>query len=302
MEASTGMDVGHLRDGPVVVGTDGSEPATRAVEWAADLAVRGNRTLRIVHAFTYTQGFYGGDLPANPEVYQAIHDEGRQLLDDVAARVAARAPELPIETEMPLQGSIPLLVEESERAAVLVVGTSGRGGFTGMLVGSTSVSLAVHAQCPVVVVRGDGDGLTGDGPVVVGVDGSGIAASAVGMAFREASLLGAPLVAVHAWADVEHDWGVPGMGEDSAREETEQVVLSEALAGWPERYPDVPVERVVVAGRPRQHLLERSRSARLLVVGSRGRGGFRGMMLGSTSQALIHHANCPVMVVRSSGR
>lgn len=252
------MEPEQLRDGPVVVGTDGSEAANRAVDWAADLAVRSNRPLRIVHAFTYVQGFYGGDLPASPEVYQAMEDEGRQFLEEARRRVAARAPELPVETDMPLQGSVPLLVEESERAGVVVVGTSGRGGFTGMLVGSTSVSLAAHAQCPIVVVRGAVDGLSGDGPVVVGVDGSGVSTAAVGMAFRAASVLGARLVAVHAWADVEYDWGFPEMAEGSTREQTEQVVLSEALAGWPERFPDVEVERVVVPGRPRQHLLERA--------------------------------------------
>lgn len=286
-----------LRDGPVVVGTDGSEGAVRAVDWAADMAVLSGRPLRIVHAFTYVQGFYGGDLPASPEVYQAMEDEGRQFLDRAREQVAARAPELRVETDMPLQGSVPMLVDESERASVLVVGTSGRGGFTGMLVGSTSVSLTAHAQCPVVVVR-SGNGMAREGPVVVGVDGSGVSTAAVTTAFHAASLLGAPLVAVHAWADVEYEWGVPEMAEGSSREQSEQVVLSAALAGMPERYPDVPVERVVVPGQPRRQLLERSRGARLLVAGSRGRGGFRGMLLGSTSQALIHHADCAVMIVR----
>ncbi|OLT48949.1 universal stress protein [Saccharomonospora sp. CUA-673] len=293
------MELESLRDGPVVVGTDGSESATQAVRWAADLAASGNRPLRIVHAFTYVQGFYGGDLPVSPDVYRAMEDEGRQFLVDAEQLARGRAPELDIETAMPLQGSVPMLVQESETAGVLVVGKSGRGGFAGMLVGSTSVSLAAHAQCPVVVVRGGtDDGISGSGPVVVGIDGSGVSVSAVGMAFREASVLGARLVAVHAWSDVEHDWNVPGGSADSAQAETEEVVLAEALAGWTERYPDVEVERVVVPGRPRQHLLERSRDARLLVVGTRGRGGFRGMLLGSTSQTVIHHAGCPVMVVR----
>ncbi|GAA1192370.1 universal stress protein [Prauserella alba] len=287
-----------LRDGPVVVGTDGSDGAARALDWAADMAARSNRSLRIVHAFTYVQGFYGGDLPASPEVYQAMEDEGRKFLDDARARVMARAPELAVDTDMPLQGAVPLLVDESEQASVVVVGTSGRGGFTGMMVGSTSVSLTAHARCPVVVVRGGGSGLATEGPVVVGVDGSGVSTDAVTTAFQAASLLGAPLVAVHAWADVEYDWGLPEMVEGSSREQSEQVVLSEALAGMPKWYPDVPVERIVVPGKPRRHLLERSQGARLLVAGSRGRGGFRGMLLGSTSQALIHHASCPVMIVR----
>ncbi|MBB3665643.1 nucleotide-binding universal stress UspA family protein [Prauserella sediminis] len=287
-----------LRDGPVVVGTDGSDGATRALDWAADMAVLSNRPLRIVHAFTYVQGFYGGDLPASPEVYQSMEDEGRKFLDEAVDHVTARAPELAVETDMPLQGSVPMLVDESERASVLVVGTSGRGGFTGMLVGSTSVSLTAHAQCPVVIVRGGGSGLATEGPVVVGVDGSGVSTAAVTAAFQTASLLGAPLTAVHAWADVEYEWGMPEMVESSSREQSEQIVLSEALAGMPERYPDVAVERVVVPGKPRQQLLERSQGARLLVAGSRGRGGFRGMLLGSTSQALLHHASCPVMIVR----
>lgn len=287
-----------LRDGPVVVGTDGSDGATRALDWAADMAAASHRPLRIVHAFTYVQGFYGGDLPASPEVYRAMEDEGRKFLEDARSRVTARAPGLVVETDMPLQGSVPMLVDESERASVLVVGTSGRGGFTGMLVGSTSVSLTAHAQCPVVVVRGTGTGMASEGPVVVGVDGSGVSTAAVSAAFQVASLLGAPLVAVHAWADVEYEWGLPEMAEGASQEQSEQVVLSEALAGMPEHHPDVRVERVVVPGKPRQQLLQRAQGARLLVAGSRGRGGFRGMLLGSTSQTLIHHAACPVMIVR----
>ncbi len=173
-----------------------------------------------------------------------------------------------------------------------------------MLAGSTAVGVAAHATSPVVVVR-TREGATvppDDGPVVVGVDGSPLSERAVTYAFEEASLRAAPLVALHAWTDVE-DEGLLGRARallSGAPSETEQGrLLAADLASRQEKYPDVAVERVVVRDRPRRQLLERSATARLVVVGSRGRGGFRGLLLGSTSQALVHHARCPVMIVRS---
>ncbi|MFC4003257.1 universal stress protein [Prauserella oleivorans] len=288
------MSEEEFRNGPVVVGVDGSPSATEAVCWAAALAARRNLPLRIVHGFSYTHGFYGGDLPVSTEVYAALEEDGRRLLSAAGERARGLEPGLTVETDMPTQPAIPLLVHESQYASVVVLGTSGRGGFAGMLVGSTAVSVVAHARCPVVVVRGraDGGAVPVEGPVVVGVDGSGVSRDAVGVAFREASLREVPLVAVHAGLDVEYD------PAPAAAEPDEQRILSEGLAGRQEQYPDVHVERVVVADRPRHQLLEWSARAQLVVVGSRGRGGFRGMLLGSTSQALIHHAQCPVMVVR----
>jgi nucleotide-binding universal stress UspA family protein len=167
-----------------------------------------------------------------------------------------------------------------------------------MLVGSPAVSVAAHGECPVVVVRAGDDGvIRTEGPVVAGVDGSPTSIRALGAAFDEASWRGARLVAVHSWQDSDYVPEYVALGAEPAEEERARV-LAESLAGWQEKYPDVEVERVVVKDRPRHQLLERSATAQLVVVGSRGRGGFKGLLLGSTSQALVYHAGCPVLVVR----
>jgi nucleotide-binding universal stress UspA family protein len=135
---------------------------------------------------------------------------------------------------------------------------------------------------------------------VVGIDGSPVGEDAIAVAFEEASLRGVPLVAVHAWSDVTYDvYGVERLvNEWPAIEDGEERALAERLAGWQEKYPDVEIRRVLRRDRPRHALLEAAEKAQLVVVGSRGRGGFTGMLLGSTSQALVQHAGCPVLVVR----
>jgi nucleotide-binding universal stress UspA family protein len=166
------------------------------------------------------------------------------------------------------------------------------------MVGSTAAALAAHAHSPTVVVRGT---TTTDGPVVVGVDGSPAGEAAIGFAFEAASLRDAPLTAVLSWPDSLLEGRVQSTLFTTAEAEIVQEqerVLAERLAGWQEKYPDVPVERVVVRDRAAHALLRIAEHARLLVVGSRGHGGFTGLLLGSTSQALVHHAPCPVAVVR----
>ncbi|MFM9035268.1 MAG: universal stress protein, partial [Mycobacterium sp.] len=155
-----------------------------------------------------------------------------------------------------------------------------------------------HAHCPVAIIH-DEDPLMPHpslAPVVVGVDGSPASESALAVAFEEASLRGVDLVAVHAWSDSGvfefpgADWStLQALGEET---------LGERLAGWQERFPDVLVRRVVVADRPAHQLLEQAESAQLLVVGSHGRGGFAGMLLGSVSTAVVHGARMPVIVAR----
>jgi nucleotide-binding universal stress UspA family protein len=139
------------------------------------------------------------------------------------------------------------------------------------------------------------------GPVVVGVDGSPASELAIAAAFEEASSRRAPLIAVHAWSDVTYEdfYGtVRIVPQWESLEEDEERLLAQRLAGWQEKYPDVEIRRVLRRDRPRHALLEAAEKAQLVVVGSRGRGGFTGMLLGSTSQALVQHAGCPVLVVR----
>jgi nucleotide-binding universal stress UspA family protein len=284
---------------PVVVGVDGSPSALDAVAWAADECARHGLPLRLVHAYFLPATGYPNMIVNASEVLVALDAQGRLWLDE--AEVAARliAPGITVQTSLFSGMAIPVLVEESANAKTVVVGSRGLGGFTGLLVGSTTAALTAHARCPVVVVR---NRTAAEGPVVVGVDGSPASESAIGFAFEAASVREAPLTAVLSWTDalVESAIHAVRLSTDWSEVEAEQQrLLAERMAGWQEKYPDVVVERVVVRDRPVHALMRAAQHARLLVVGSRGRGGFTGMLLGSTGQALVHHAPCPVAVVRS---
>jgi nucleotide-binding universal stress UspA family protein len=209
-------------------------------------------------------------------------------------------PGLDPETETVRGTPVAVLRDVSKGASLLVLGSRGLGGFTGLLAGSVAVALAAHGHCPVAVIRGD-DSAPG-APVVVGVDGSPVSDAAIELAFDEAAARGCDLVAVHAWTDTafpvtpaggfapELDW--ESLAERAA------ITLDERMAGWQEKYPLVTVHQVVERERPASALLQAAQSAQLLVVGSRGRGGFTGLALGSVSQAMIHHAPCPVLITR----
>ncbi|RAS71286.1 nucleotide-binding universal stress UspA family protein [Lentzea atacamensis] len=261
---------------PVVVGVDGSSSALAAVAWAARACVRHDAPLRLVHAYTLPTRGYPEVISSARELRSAMYDQGRMWLSQAVAVARAEAPDVPVEHDLRMEHPTPVLLAESTRAREVVVGSHGLGGFTGALVGSTAVALSVHGECPVVVVRGQQH----DGPVVVGVDLSPGSDPALGFGFEEAAAMGVPLVAALAQVD-----------EPSSS-------LNARLSGWPQKHPDVAVEELVVGERPIPSLLELGERAGLLVVGSRGRGGFAGMLLGSTSQALIYHAPCPVAVVR----
>ncbi|WAL63286.1 universal stress protein [Amycolatopsis cynarae] len=295
-------DVSSAVTGAIVVGVDGSEPAAQAVRWAAREAALRHLPLHLVYGFDPMFGYYGGGLPAPQSLFDELEAFAQGKLTEAADLAREIGPELRITTSRPNQPPIPVLLELGKKAEMIALGASGRGGFTGMLAGSTTIAVAAHAACPVAVVRTRDDGtVPADGPVVVGVDGSRTSERALGVAFDEASWRGVPLIAVHSWSDVDYLTSVPveyALLEQEPPDEEQRRVLAESLAGWQDKYPDVQVERVVVKDRPRRQLLEWAGKAQLVVAGSRGRGGFTGMLLGSTSQALIHHAGCPVLIVR----
>jgi nucleotide-binding universal stress UspA family protein len=289
---------------PVVVGLDGSESARQAARWAAAEAARRCVGLRMVHVINvgpYTPA--AGYIPAQ-SLFEALEDEGRGWLLQAKVDVGAAYPALPIDVEVQAGHPVQVLIARSEKAGLVVLGASGAGGLAGALAGSTAIALAAHGRCPVAVVRGPfaGEPPLEEGPVVLGVDGSPAGDAAVAIAFEEASLRGAQLLAVHAWTGFESDSrynAARRFADDwTSIHASEREVLAERLAGWQEKYPDVEVRRLVVRRRPVPCLLRYSADARLLVVGSRGRGGFTGMLLGSTSRTLIQHAPCPVIVAR----
>jgi nucleotide-binding universal stress UspA family protein len=287
----------------IVVGVDGSVGSDQAVRWAARLAAQRDLGLHIVHGLCFAQPQYGLAIASAGALVDAVRDDAERIVRDAVALARAVPENVSITTDLPTEPPVPLLIELSREARMVVIGHTGTGGFTGTLLGSTAAAVVSHAHCPVLVVRSRPGTLDvpEHGPVVVGVDGSPVSEEAIAAAFDEASQRGAALIAVHAWSDVTDDdmyRATRLLAEWESIEEGEQLLLAQRLAGWQEKYPDVEVRRELVRDRPRHALLERSATAQLVVVGSRGRGGFRGMLLGSTSQALVQHAQCPVLVVR----
>ncbi|KRD45291.1 hypothetical protein ASE38_15090 [Cellulomonas sp. Root930] len=286
----------------IVVGYDGSAHAADALTWAAREAARARLPLRIVYvARTVVDGYVVSDRPLDLST-----QVGGQVLADAVERVHAVAPAIELATQVDERESVAAaLTDASEHAHLLVVGSRGRGGVAGLLLGSVSVTVVAHAHCPVVVVRRHAEAAAPSSPrpIVVGVDGSATSARAVDVAFDQASRRGAPLVAVHAWELPSVIGPVPPWMPEEVEElrVAERVVLSESLAGHAERYPDVQVRAIVRRGAPAYVVLTAADDAELLVVGSRGRGGFRGLLLGSVSQTVLHHATCPVMVVHPAG-
>jgi nucleotide-binding universal stress UspA family protein len=293
--------MGSAMRSPVVVGVDGSDSALRAVRWAAAYAARHGFPLRLVHVYLASISLPGGVFDQSV-VRRAMRTQGRKWLRDARMAAAETVPENRLAVTLRSAPVVPALVEESRAAALVVLGTRGLGGFSGLLLGSTGSSLAGRAHCPLVVVRGDGSAPE-QGPVVVGVDGTQTSEPAIAFAFAEAAARDRHLVAVHAWTEPALDTVLLGRTVSPPDFEPAQQaayeVLAERLAGWQEKYPEVRVTREVVRDHPWRALLRHADAAALVVVGTRGRGGFRGLVLGSTSQRLLHHAPCPVAVVRS---
>lgn len=280
---------------PIVVGLDPVTSRRMALAWAADEAALRRLPLLLVHAHGVPTGGYR-DMPVRPsweEWNAALHTEADRVLREGVSFVEARHPQVAVSGLLAEGDPAWVLRERAQDASAVVLGSwhlsAARELFT-----SASVALPViaHARCPVVVVP-DPEHASRQPPyVVVGVDGSPHAAAAVDFAFEEAALRGATLRALYVWRP-------PRLGslDEEAAEQEYRRVLSETVAGRTAAYPEVEVHHEVVRGHPVQALTEASSHALGLVVGTRGLGGFRGMMLGSVSQGVLHHAHCPVIAV-----
>ena len=286
----------------VVVGVDGSAASTGAVAYAAHTAATRRIPLLLVTTYTMPAAMFAeGMLPPQP-VYDELERECLPILEDARAAALKVAPEIEVSHAIIEGNPSQALIDYSRRAKLIVLGSRGLGGIKGMVLGSVSAAVASHAFCPVVVTREDTCNIDRTGPVVVGIDGSEVSAKATEWAFAEASARNAKLIAVHTWMDPQVQAAAAGISltEDDWKQLEDQQLqtLSERLAGFADRYPDVEVDRFVTRDRAVRALVEQSENAQLVVVGSHGRGGFAGMVLGSTSRALLQAAPCPVMVVR----
>ncbi|MFL6126747.1 universal stress protein [Actinophytocola sp.] len=290
---------------PVVVGVDGSATALHAVAWAARRASRDRLPLRIVHAYHLPLGSPSGVTEEEP-VLDVLRRDGRRCLDEARDLATMAVPGLDVATELTAMPTTTGLLRESEHASVLVLGNRGRSAVTGVLLSSTSLMLATHAHCAVVLVGEGSDntshGSPRTGPVVVGVDGTEASEAAVAFAFAEADAADATLLALTAYTESVFETALAGNNvpmDWTLQRELADRTLAERLAGWQEKYPQVHVQRAVIHGRPTMALRRCAQTARLVVVGRRGRGGFRDLISGSTSMRLMHHAVCPIVVVRT---
>ncbi|NJC73314.1 universal stress protein [Planosporangium thailandense] len=291
---------------PVVVGVNGSLSSYGAVDWAAHEARRRGTALRLVHVAEHPDE---STRPVEPtERWSATADE---IITAAVAYARACVPDLQVTAERLPGDPVGRLVDESNRATVVVLGGSGLVGLRGLLAGSVGTRAAVHAHCPLVVMRphvaavaGGADPHHGIGRIVVGVDDSRLSQAALAFAFEEAAMRGLGLTAVRAWR-----YPVPaGAGEiffpmyqrvDLAGSERE--LLAAAIAPFQERFPEVAVCPVAVqAISPSAALIHESGGAELLVVGCHGRGALATLLLGSVSQAALHRACCPVAVVHQT--
>ncbi|ATO14206.1 universal stress protein UspA [Micromonospora sp. WMMA2032] len=286
-----------MSDDEILVGYDGSTDASVALDWALDEAGRSGRPVRLAYVFEWltVAGWIGPGVAPGVWPDETARRQVEELVRKAAADAAAERPGLTVHGEV-FDGPPALVLQErSAEAGMLVLGSRGHGGFGGLLAGSTAVSVTAHAHCPVVVVR-DGQAAT-SGPVVVGSDGSPSALRALGFAVERAAQRDVPLRVLRAWEPPGDRWVPPDFDPEEIAA-TERAAAEAELAPWRESFPDVPVEIEAVPGSAAALLVEASRPAQLVVVGSRGRGGLRGMLLGSVSQQLIQHAHCPVAVVR----
>lgn len=283
----------------IVVAVDGSEASNTAVLWAANAAVKRNQPLKLVSAYTMPQFMYADGMVPPQELYDDLEGEANDRIETAKELVKGFDADIQITEEIKESSPIDLLLDLSETAEMIVMGSRGLGGLSGLVMGSVSAAVVSHAQCPVVVVRKDGD-VTPEskyGPVVVGVDGSEISRQAVEEAFREADARGAALTAVHAWNDSQFYASYAGLAAGEAERDEHTKLLADELVPLQKRYPNVKVEQIIARDRPINALKDASEGAQLMVLGSHGRGGFRGMLLGSTSRALLQYAPCPMMVV-----
>lgn len=293
--AATGKDTGMTDTSPqlpVVAGVDGSEPSLAGVDLAAEEASLRPVPLELVYAFA-PPWLAPPVAPGAEPAYDEVRRHAQRVLHEAGARVRDAHPDLPVITRLRDGPPAGVLIDASGQATLLVVGHRGRGGFTGLLTGSVGIQLASHAACPVVITRGQ---VARDAPVVVGVDGSDGARRAAEFARDTAAAYGVPLVVLFAWP-AETGWA-PGVIAAGQPPPEPPDLAARTVRELARTRPSVPMRPEIRTDRPAHRaLVEESEGARLVVVGARGRGGFRGLLLGSVSQALIHHARCPVAVV-----
>ncbi|MGQ0432169.1 MAG: universal stress protein [Microthrixaceae bacterium] len=299
------MEAAPRRD-RIVVGVDGSDQARHALAWARDEAVIRSAALHVVHAWAPPVPVSEIAAMASPVDETRYEACAHEVLDAACATISVGTPEsLVVESTVVRGYPSTVLLEHAADADLLVVGSRGRGGFSGLLLGSVSHQCVHHATRPIAVIPTSAP-LPGTGDVVVGVDGSAGSASALRWAVDEAAARGARLGVVHAWTTPYPlpPGGIAVVPIDPREflEESEHLLhqMVDGAVARADRRPRA-VELLSVEEPAAPALLHRAEGADLLVVGSRGRGIVAGLLLGSVSQHCVHRAPCAVVVVPHLG-
>ena len=296
-----------MADSKVVVGVDGSDQSQAALEWASAEAVRRGVALHIVHALgmPLIVSAYGG-----PQRFQPTNEMSGQA-DAVVTSAKEKAeklqPSLAVETVTALEEAPLALIRQSHPHDLIVLGSRGLGSLAALFVGSVSVRVAAQAPCPVVVVPSEGGkpATTKLDRVVVGVDDSKNARRALGLAVDLTAETEGDLLVGNSW-EVPFPYDPVAMTaagyqpQDDIFEKQSEELVAELLADvMDDQREDVNVQVSVVRtqSNPVSALLEASADADAIVVGSRGRGSVRGLLLGSVSQGILHRSKIPVVVL-----
>ncbi len=281
----------------MVVGVDGSSNSEQALAWALDHAPARDAGVEAVHAWqAFATGSFQGIVATD---HDDLEQAAAELLDESIERAVVGHATTPIQRVLVPGTPATALLEQSRDADLVVVGSRGRGGFRGLLLGSVSHQVMQHAPCPVIVVP-DGGNEPPKGRIVVGVDDSDSARAALAWAVDWAACDAAEIDVVLAfdsqlaWIDAGSDYEAQWLANAKAKAETALRGIVDDVVTGDQR---AVVHQVVEEGAPARVLLDRGRDADLLVVGSRGRGGFAGLLLGSVSQRCVEHSHCPVAVV-----
>ncbi len=285
---------------PIVVGLDPAEPCSASLDWALNEARLRARPVELKLARGIAlpaQSDIGLETIMPASVAQSIVEQAIEYAHD-------SQPSVQVQSQVHSGGAASVLVTASRDAEAVVVGRQGFGRIAGTMLGSTSAQVAAYAHAPVVVIDTN-LAPRPHGQVVVGVDGSPANRAAIQYGFEAAHLRGVPLAAVYAWRlNLPEQATLPWLSKEASRllAAEQERVLHEAMAGWAATYPDVPVRFVLSRQLPVDRLVAEARSAGLLVVGSRGRGGFRGLLLGSVSQGVLHRPRqCPIAIIHEHG-
>jgi nucleotide-binding universal stress UspA family protein len=284
--------------GTIVVGIDGSKASNRALHWAIGRAVAEHRAVTLAHLIAVSAPAYlGPGMVTVAEAREALEGSGHAMLEAARKEVSEHAPDTTVREVLEYADAADFLVQTSHSAAMVVVGSRGRGPIRSKLLGSVSVRLVRQAHCPVVVVRPGDVGSVRNG-VVVGLDALPESQPVLEFAYREASLRGLPLNVLHA------AWGPPPGTVEAAYlpvtsedREAESLALAESMAGMAEKYPDVHATKQLSEGRPHELLVNVGKRMDLIVIGSHQPHGLERVLVGSVAVAVVEEATCPVAVV-----